>query len=130
MSLSKLETPFQIVPDPLHDARIHYKLACIFAIVASQCQTQFDPGCLFMVMTNAEYAAGGGNANQRPVVVHPILPPLDANAMLRDGFNRALAHYDALVTVGAKLSAAVIKSVLPQDLMALRDPQHAFLLLI
>jgi hypothetical protein len=62
-------------------------------------------------------------------VVPPVLPPIDANAMLRDGFNRALAHHEAWVTLRAKLLAAVIKSVLPQDLMALRDPQHAFLLL-
>ena len=137
MSLSKPDTPFQIVPDLLHDARINYKpwLACIFAIAASQCQTQFDSGCLFMVMTDAEYAAfplhvdAGGQAIQRPTVVPPVLPPIDANGMLRDGFNRALAHHEAWVTVRAKLLAAVIKSVLPQDLMALRDPQHAFLLL-
>ena len=101
MSLSKPDTPFQIVPDLLHDARINYKpwLACIFAIAASQCQTQFDSGCLFMVMTDAEYAAfplhvdAGGQAIQRPTVVPPVLPPIDANAMLRDGFNRALAHH-------------------------------------
>ena len=137
MSLSKPETPFQIVPDLLHDARINYKpwLACIFAIAASQCQTQFDSGCLFMVMTDAEYAAfplhvdASGNAIQRPTVVPPKLPPLDAPAMLRDGFTRALAHHEAWVTVRAKLLAAAIKSVLPQDLMALRDPTHAFLLL-
>jgi hypothetical protein len=49
--------------------------------------------------------------------------------MPRNGFNRALAHHEAWVTVRAKLLAAVIKSVLPQDLMALRDPQHAFLIL-
>ena len=137
MSLSKPNTPFQIIPDLLHDARINYKpwLACIFSIAASQCQTQFDSGCLFMVMDNAEYAAfplhvdAGGNAIQRPTVVPPKLPPLDAPAMLRDGYTRALAHHEAWVTVRAKLLAAAIKSVLPQDLMALRDPQHAFLLL-
>lgn len=86
MSLSKQDdTPFQITPDLLHDARINYKpwLACIFSIAASQCQTQFDSGCLFMVMDNAEYAAfplhvdAGGNAIQRPTVVPPKLPPLD-----------------------------------------------------
>jgi hypothetical protein len=84
MPLSKPETPFQIVPDLLHDARINYKpwLACIFSIAASQCRTQFDSGCLFMVMTDAEYAAfslhvdASGNAIQRPTVVPPKLPPL------------------------------------------------------
>jgi hypothetical protein len=109
MSLSKPDTPFQIVPDLLHDARINYKpwLACIFAIAASQCQTQFDSGCLFMVMTDAEYAAfplhvdAGGQAIQRPTVVPPVLPPIDANGMLRDGFNRALAHHEAWITVRA-----------------------------
>ncbi len=40
-----------------------------------------------------------------------------------------LAYHEAWVIVRAKLLAAAIKSVLPQDLMALRDPQHAFLLL-
>ena len=88
MSLSKPETPFQITPDLLHDARINYKpwLACIFSIAASQCQTQFDSGCLFMVMTDAEYAAfplhvdASGNTIQRPTVVPPKLPPLDAPA--------------------------------------------------
>jgi hypothetical protein len=52
MSLSKPETPFQIFPDLLHDVRINYKpwLACIFSIAASQCQTQFDFDCLFMVI--------------------------------------------------------------------------------
>jgi hypothetical protein len=100
MSLSKPKTPFQIVPDLLHDARINYRpcLACIFAIAASQCKTQFDSGCLFMVMTDEGYAAfplhvdAGGNAIQRPAVISPVLHPLDANAMLRDG-----------VTVRAKL---------------------------
>ena len=84
MSFSKPETPFQIVPDLLHDARINYKpwLACIFAIAASQCQTQFDSGCLFMVMTDTEYAAfplhvdAGGNAIQRPTVVPLNFPQL------------------------------------------------------
>jgi hypothetical protein len=135
MSLSKSETSFQIVPDLLHDARVNYTpwLACIFANAASQGQTQSDSGCLFMVIADEEYAAfplhvdAGGNAIQRPAAVPPVLPPLDTNAMLRDGFNRALAHHEAWVTVRAKLLAAVIKSVLlPQDLMALRDPQHAF----
>jgi hypothetical protein len=63
-------------------------------------------------MPDAEYDAGG-NAIQRPAVVPPVLSPLDANAMLRDGF----AHHEAWVTVRAKLLAAVIKSVLPHDLM-------------
>ncbi len=86
-------------------------------------------------MADEEYAAfplhvdAGRNAIQRPAVVPLVLIPLDANAMLRDGFNRALAHHEAWVTVRTTLLVAVIKSVLPQDLMALRDLQHAFLLL-
>jgi hypothetical protein len=76
-------------------------------LAVSQCQAQFDSGCLFMVlvMTDAEYTAfplhvdAGENAIQRPVVVPPVLPPLGANVMLRDGFNRTLAHHEAWVTV-------------------------------
>ncbi len=54
----------------------------------------------FMVMTDEEYDAfplhvdAAGHAIQRPAVVPPVLPPIDANAMLRDGFNRALTHHD------------------------------------
>jgi hypothetical protein len=91
--------------------------------------------CSWLLTEDAEYAAfplhvnASGNAIQRPTVVSPKLPPIDAPAMLRDGYTRALVYNDAWVTVRAKLLAAAIKSVLPQDLMALRDPQHAFLLL-
>ena len=50
-------------------------------------QTQFDSGCLFMVMTDAEYAAfplhvdASGNAIQRPTVVPPKLSPIDTPAI-------------------------------------------------
>jgi hypothetical protein len=73
-------------------------------------------------MTDEEYAAfplqvdAGGNVIQRPAVVPSVLLPLDANAMLRDGFNLAFAHHEAWVTVRAKLLAAVIKSVFPLTL--------------
>ena len=49
--------------------------------------------------------------------------------MIRDGYTRALAHHEAWVTVRANLLAAVVKSVAPADLTALRDPVHGILLL-
>ena len=138
MSLSKaLSSPFEIHPDLHHEPRVRYPAwkAAILEIAILQCQTQHVSGCLFMVQTDAEYAAfplhwdAGGQAIQRPVVEFPTIPPHDAPAMIRDGYTHALAHHEAWVNVRANLLAAVVKSVAPADLTALRDPVHGILLL-
>jgi hypothetical protein len=47
----------------------------------------------------------------------------------RKTFARELASYEALVLVQARLRTIIIASILPADLVALRDPVHADLLL-
>ena len=138
MSLSKPQSsPFEILPDLHHEPRVRYPAwkAAIFELAILQCQTQHVSGCLFMVQTDAEYDAfplhwdAQQQAIQRPAVAFPTIPPHDAPAMIRDGYTRALAHHEAWVTVRANLLAAVVKSVAPADLTALRDPVHGILLL-
>jgi hypothetical protein len=60
----------------------------------------------------------------------PIIPPEVGNTTLqREAFARALASYESLVLVQARLKTAIIASILPADLVALRDPLHGDLLL-
>ncbi len=42
----------------------------------------------------------------------------------REAFARDLASYEALVLVQARLKTVIIASILPADLVALRDPVH------
>ncbi len=57
--------------------------------------------------------------------------PLDAPPVLRDSYNREVAKYESYLDVNAKLLQAIIiiVSVLPEDMMALRDPVFGDLLL-
>ena len=55
----------------------------------------------------------------------PPYPPVAGDTTLqRETFARDLASYEALVLVQARLKTAIIASILPADLVALRDPLH------
>jgi hypothetical protein len=47
----------------------------------------------------------------------------------REAYARTLASHEALMLVQARLKTAIIASILPADLVALRDPLHGDLLL-
>jgi hypothetical protein len=59
----------------------------------------------------------------------PLKPPLLGIPRFSEAFARDQASYDALVLVQARLKTAIIASILPAYLVALRDPVHGELLL-
>ncbi len=59
----------------------------------------------------------------------PSLPKAGDTVIARDAYTRDLARYVAWVEVQAKLLTAIIASVLPADLLALREPLYGDLLL-
>ena len=140
MSLSKdVPSSFLITPDLLCDSRVRYTpwKAAIFKLAAAQLRSQFPSGCLFLVQTQAEYDAfplhtdTSGHLIPRPVLVlvPPSLPKASDTVIARETYTRDLAQYVAWVEVQAKLLTAIIASVLPADLLALRDPLYGDLLL-
>ncbi len=65
-----------------------------------------------------------------PPSLTPPTPPVAGDTTLqRETYARALASHEALVLVQARLKTAIIASILPADLVALRDPLHGDLLL-
>ena len=137
MSLSKdVPSSFLIAPDLLHDPRANYLpwKAALFKIAASQLPTVFVSGCLFLVQTQQEYDAFplhivSGNVIPAPKLTPPTAPVAGDTTLQREAFARDLASYEALVLVRARLKTAIIASILPADLVALRDPVHGDLLL-
>ena len=137
MSLSKdVPSSFLIAPDLLHDPRANYLpwKAALFKIAASQLPTVFVSGCLFLVQTQQEYDAFplhivSGNVIPAPKLTPPTAPVAGDTTLQREAFARDLASYEALVLVQARLKTAIIASILPADLVALRDPVHGDLLL-
>ena len=59
----------------------------------------------------------------------PPIPVTGDTTLQREAYARELASYEALVLVQARLKTAIISSILPADLVALRDPVHGDLLL-
>ena len=137
MSLSRdIPSSFQIAPDLLHDPRANYLpwKAALFKIAASQLPTLFVSGCLFLVQTQPEYDAFplhivSGSVIAQPTLAPPTPPVAGDTTLQRETFARDLASYEALVLVQARLKTAIISSILPADLVALRDPVHRDLLL-
>jgi hypothetical protein len=137
MSLSKdVPSSFIIAPDLLHDPRANYLpwKAALFKIAASQLPTLFVSGCLFLVQTQPEYDAFplhvvSGSVIAPPTLIPPTPPVAGDTTLQREAFARALASHEALVLVQARLKTAIIASILPADLVALRDPLHGDLLL-
>ena len=137
MSLSRdIPSSFQIAPDLLHDPRANYLpwKAALFKIAASQLPTLFVSGCLFLVQTQPEYDAFplhivSGSVIAPPTLAPPTPPVAGDTTLQRETFARDLASYEALVLVQARLKTAIISSILPADLVALRDPVHGDLLL-
>ena len=137
MSLSRdIPSSFHIVPDLLNDPRTNYLpwKAALFKIAASQLPTLFVSGCLFLVQTQPEYDAFplhivSGNVIAKPTLAAPTPPVAGDTTLQRETFARDLASYEALVLVQARLKTAIISSILPADLVALRDPVHGDLLL-
>ena len=137
MSLSRdIPSSFHLVPDLINDPRTNYLpwKAALFKIAASQLPTFFVSGCLFLVQTQPEYDAfplhlTGTRVTPRPTVTAPTPPVAGDTTLQRETFARDLASYEALVLVQARLKTAIISSILPADLVALRDPVHGDLLL-
>jgi hypothetical protein len=88
-----------------------------------------------MVQTKTEFDAfplhlkGDGSVITRPTVVAPDPPETDDKVVIREAYARDLVRYEGWVDVRAKLKNAILKSALPVDLVALRDPVHGDLLL-
>ena len=70
-----------------------------------------------------------GNVIAKPTLAAPTPPVAGDTTLQRETFARDLASYEALVLVQARLKTAIISSILPADLVALRDPVHGDLLL-
>jgi len=70
-----------------------------------------------------------GNVIAPPSVRPPTPPQAGDTTLQRETFARALVSHEALVLVQARLKTAIIASILPADLVALRDPLHGDLLL-
>jgi hypothetical protein len=115
---------------------VHYAqwLAAIYKIAKAQMSHAHPSGCLFMVLTDHEYkrfplhTSASDQAIDRPDVAPPPSCPLDAPPVLRDSYNREVAKYESFLDDNAKLLQAIIVSVLPEDMMTLRDPVFGDLL--
>ena len=130
MSLYKdVPSSFLIAPDLLHDPRANYLpwKEALFKIAASQLPTLFVSGCLFLVQNQSEYDTFplhvvSGSVIAPPTLTPPTPPVAGDTTLQREAFARALASHEALVLVRARLKTAIIASILPADLLALRDP--------
>jgi hypothetical protein len=70
-----------------------------------------------------------GNVISQPKLAPPQVPVTGDTTLQREAFARDQASYEALVLVQARLKTAIIASIMPADLVALRDPVHGDLLL-
>ncbi len=70
-----------------------------------------------------------GRVISPPTLVPPTAPVAGDTTLQRETFARDLASNEALVLVKARLKTAIIASILPADLVTLRDPVHGDLLL-
>ncbi len=137
MSLSKdVPSSFLNAPDLLHDPRTNYflwKAALLRFLLPSSPRISSPAVCssyrLSRSMMRFPSIWCRDQSSQDLLWPPPIAPVAGNTTLRRETFASELSAYEALVLVQARLKTAIIASILPADLVALRDPVHGDLLL-